>query len=307
MDIDKIKQSPVVKKIIIIFVVLLVVASLVSTIIISENFLNRESFLKNEKSAQLITVDLASKEHINWLKTKAEEVKADNISALFLKNKSTSHSYMILLHSLTTEKSDMASYAYHFYDLGFNVYIPDYMSNKISLGVEEQKSVVELVNYILKADSKANVFIFGIGIGGATALLSSDDLKQDNVKGIISDSAYSDVKEVFKENIRDIYGVPSFPTVALSSLYVKITRGLSFSEINVRDSVKNSQVPILYIHGTEDNVVPVQQSNELYEVTNVEGTDHVTIHGAKHGQTMSFDSEKYWREIDAFIRNSMDF
>ena len=58
---------------------------------------------------------------------------------------------------------------------------------------------MELVNYILKADSKANVFIFGIGIGGATALLSSDDLKQDNVKGIISDSAYSDVKEVFKE------------------------------------------------------------------------------------------------------------
>lgn len=309
MIISKIKEKPVVKKIIVIVAIVLVVANIVSAIVVSESFLNRERFLKKEESNKIISVELSSQEHINWLKVKAEKIalKDGDEVALYLKNKSTSHSYMIILHSLTTNAYDMASYAYHFYDLGFTVYVPEYMGETVSMGIKEQDVVLKWAEHIAEADNKANIFVFGLGTGGTTALLCADNLKHDNVKGVISDSGYSDVKELFEISINDIYGVPSFPTVALSSLYVKITRELNFKEENVLNAVREAEVPILYIHGTEDSIVPIQQSNRLYEVTRAKGSDHITVYGAEHGQTMTEDVEKYWREVDAFIRNSMDY
>ncbi len=308
MIISKIKENPVIKKIIVIVAIVLVVANIVSAIVVSESFLSRERILKKEAN-KIISAELSSEEHMNWLKVKAEKVNLKDMEevALYLKNKSTSHSYMIILHSLTTKVEDMASYIYHFYDLGFNVYVPEYMGETVSMGIKEQDVVLKWADHIAKVDDKANIFVFGLGMGGTTALLCADNLKHENVKGVISDSGYSDVKEVFKISINNIYGVPSFPTVALSSLYVKITRKLIFKEEDVLEAVRESEVPILYIHGTEDSIVPVQQSNRLYEVTKAKGSDHITIHGAEHGQTMTEDTEKYWREVDAFIRNSLDY
>ncbi len=309
MIISKIKENPVIKKIIIIVAIALVVANIVSAVVVSESFLNRGRFLKKEEANKIISVRLSSEEHMKWLNVKAEKVnlKDEEEVALYLKNKNTSHSYMIILHSLTTKVEDMASYIYHFYDLGFNVYVPEYMDEAISMGIKEQDVVLKWADHIAKADDKANIFVFGLGMGGTTALLCANNLKHENVKGVISDSGYSDVKEVFKISINNIYGVPSFPTVALSSLYVKITKKLNFNEDDVLEAVRKSEVPILYIHGTEDSIVPVQQSNRLYEVTKAKGSDHITIHGATHGQTMTEDTEKYWREVDAFIRNSLDY
>ena len=136
-------------------------------------------------------------------------------------------------------------------------------------------------------------------------LMASELNLPDNVKAIISDSAYSDVKALFKENIKDFYSVPSFPAVEIASLYVKATEGWSFGDADVVESVKKSQVPVLIIHGAEDTIVPVDQSNDLYEACPVKGSDHLLIRGAMHAQTQNFKSEKYWQGVDEFILKNL--
>ncbi len=307
--ISRIKEKISLKKLALILIAVFVVAELVTVVAVSESFLNAEKFSQSEKAKKIIEAPLSSDEHLKWLDAKGESVNIGNgeLSGISVKNNNTSHSYVIMLHPLTQKPSDMASYAYHFYELGFNVYIPDYIGKTVSMGVFEKDTVLSWINYVCGKDSSANVFVFGIGLGGTSALMCTGFNLPSNVKGIISDSGYCDTTEVFKENIDEVYNLPSFPTVTLSSLYVKITKGWSFSREDILNYVKNSTVPILYIHGTEDTVVSVGQSNELYEVTRAKGTGHFTIHGADHAQGLNKNSEKYWREVDDFIRNSLDF
>ena len=203
-------------------------------------------------------------------------------------------------------------YAYHFYDLGFNVILPDARGygeseyKKLNMGWLDRHDVLLWAEEIVKTDSKANIFLFGVGMGGSTVLMASSLELPDNVKGIISDSAYADVQEAFKENIKDIYGVPSFPVVNIASLYVKLTEGWSFKEADALEQVKNSKVPILFIHGGEDEVVPVSQSNDLYEVCSAKGSDHLLISGATHAKTLETNTEKYWSNIDLFILDNIE-
>lgn len=304
---DKIKEKVKIKKIIAIVIAVLVVAELVTVVVVSESFFDTEKFAQSEKADLVISQPLSSQEHISWLEAKGESINIidTELSAVKVKNNSTSHSFMLIFHPLTEAPQDMASYAHHFYELGFNVIIPDYIGEESTMGFGEKDIVRKWISYITEQDNKANIFVLGVGVGGTAALLSTEGDVAENVKGVISDSAYCDLSEVFSENIKSVYGVSPFPAVQLSSIYTQMRKGWSFSQIDIKSVVKNSKVPILYIHGTEDSVVPVGQSNELYEVTRAEGTEHFTIHGAQHAQALNTNSEKYWRQVDEFIRNCM--
>lgn len=304
---EKIKENINIKKLIAIVIIVVVAVQLIITIVVSESFLNVHKFSESEKADMLISKPLSSQNYIDWLHSKSEKITPDDttLSAISIANNSTSHSYMLLFHPLTESPEDMATYAYHFYDLGFNVLIPDYIGEESSMGFYEKEIVLSWIDYVVELDESANIFLLGIGVGGNSMLLCTQAELPGNVKGIMADSVYSDLREVFSQNIKSVYGIASFPVVQLSSVYVHATRGWSFSQEDVRKIVRDSQVPILYIHGTEDSVVPVGQCNELYEVTVAEGTDCFTIYGAEHAQGLNTDSEKYWREVDAFIRNCL--
>ncbi len=305
VNLTEIKKYITIKRVVLIVFATFVIWQSVSTVVLTEGVLNRERFLKSDSSKKIITAEISTEPYISWLEEKSEEVKiTDELNALRLQNKASSHSYVIMLHSLTSDVLSVANIAYHFYDIGFNVLIPDYLGKYVSYGVKEQEKLIGCIDYISSSDSEAKIYIFGMGIGATTAMLASDSLG-DNVSGIIADSAYVSVKELFKENVKNIYGMSSFPKIALSSFYIKVFHGWSFSEADALESVKKSKIPVLYIHGSEDNVVPIGQSNELFEVTKAEGTDHIRIYGALHGQCVNKDSEKYFFELDDYIRNTM--
>jgi dienelactone hydrolase len=293
------------------FVVLAVVCfNLGTSISVTEHFFNKVEFSKKVSAAKIPMTHESTQENTSWLNSVAEEVKittdGNTINSVFLKNKDTSHSYIIILGALMSETEDFSDHAFHFYDLGFNVYIPTYLSQELTMGKTEQNVLKCVVDYVIKNDSQANIFIYGMGIGGTTAILYAGAQVPENVRGVIADSAYGDVKETFKDNIERFYGVSSFPAVAISSGYMDVKKNWSYSDVDVFGAAKRTQIPILYIHGTEDSIVSVNQSNNLFEVTTSKGTKHVTIYGAEHCQTLKTDSVKYWRETDSFIMNTFD-
>ena len=300
------------KKTIAVVIALIILVQGVMGVVLGNAVLKPDSFICSSKSENIIRFPLSDPAYVKWLESKAEKVVMRNsdgkkLSGLSLNNYDTSHSYIIICHPLTLNSRDMALYAYHFYDLGFNVILPDSRGygegeyNKTSFGYFEKRDILDWVNGIVKKDENAKIFLFGVGMGGSTVLMASELNLPDNVKGIISDSAYSGVKELFKENINEFYSVPSFPATQIASLYVKATEGWSFGDADVVESVKKAQVPILIIHGGEDEIVPVEQSNDLYEACPVKGSDHILIRGAMHAQTQNFKSDKYWQGVDEFI------
>lgn len=305
------------KKIIAIILALLIVADMVIAVVLTNSVFSKNGFADSKKSNEIIDVYLSSNKYSTWLKKKAENCSISGeedkeLNALVLSNYETSHSYVIMCHPFTVTAVDMGSYAYYFYDLGFNVYLPEARGygesdyRKSNLGYEDYKDIIKWVEYITENDKDAKIFIFGVGMGGTSALLTSDKNLPQNVKGIIADCPYSDLKDLFKHNIKELYNLPAFPTVQFASVYNKVANGWSFGELNVKDCVKNSQVPILYIQAGDDEIVPASHTNDLYDITTARNSDHVLISGAGHCETMLADSEKYWNNVQSFILNTID-
>ncbi len=305
------------KKFVALIIVVAVIAQIITGIAINIAVMGKDGIAGSEKAKKLIHVELSEPKYISWMEKKTEqiEISGENghiLKAEKLKNYNSSHSYIIVSHPYAKNAFDMAEFAYHFYDLGFHVYLPymrgfgesDY--DTVSMGYEDYKDILRWVNEIIEKDKEAKIFLFGMGIGGTASLLTADKDLPENVKGIIADSAYSDLKELFKFNIKEFYSVPAFPTVEIGSLYNKLTSGWAYTDIDVATSVKNSEVPVFYVQGGEDQIVPTEQINDLYDMTTYENSDHLLVPGATHCENADFEPEDYWADIDLFVLNTMD-
>ncbi len=305
----KIKNILSFKKLIAICLAVFVLYQCISTVLLTQKALNRKTFMNGKNADKIITTPLSEDKYIQWLQKNGERDESYSggyASRITLRNVESSNCYMVLLHPLASDYTGMSQLAHHFYEMGFHVIIPNYISSEISYGINEKNILNSIVQAIADSNEAAQIYILGMGVGGATALLYSAGDVPKQVKGIIADSPYSSVKKLFEDNAKSLLGVSPFPELQLSSVYLKLFKGWSYKDADIREAVKKTKVPVLYIHGSEDNIVSIGHSNELYEVTESENTEHIRIVGAKHLQGHTKDSEKYYRETDSFIRKTLD-
>lgn len=305
------------KRVIVLLVAIVLLVNVVLSVVINVFLFRKDGIAGTKWEKELVHLQLSEKQYISWFNKKAESEKIQGekkhtLEALRLDNYDTSHSYIIISHSYTKSPEDMARYAYHFYDLGFNVYLPygrghgksDY--NKTTLGYGDHEDLKLWINHIISKDKQARIFLFGLGMGGTSALLTANSVDNGVVRGIIADCPHSDFKEVIKYNVKEIGGIIPFPSVNLALLYNSVLNGVSYKDADVKKCVEKSQVPIMYIQGGEDQVVPAEQINDMYDITSAPNSEHLLIAGATHNETLDFSEEKYWSNVDSFILNCIN-
>ncbi len=189
---------------------------------------------------------------------------------------------------------------------GANVILTDQRShgksegNIITFGVKERKDVLSWVNYVCEKYGKDTpVYLDGVSMGAATVLMSSDLPLPENVAGIIADCPYSSpfgiVSLVASRMTRA--GRLLDPCIIFSAFV--FGRFNIFSSSAVK-SVKSAKIPILIIHGTGDNFVPVEMSRAIRDA-NPEKVTLVEVEGAPHGLSYMKDTEKYKKAFYDFI------
>ena len=223
-----------------------------------------------------------------------------------VKNQSSSNKWVITVHGYTSEGINMSSYAKKYYYNGYNVLIPDLRSHGLSegdyigMGWDDRLDIISWINYILNEDPNAEIVLHGISMGAATVLMTSGEEIPSNVKAIIADCGYTSVWDEFAYQLDDLFSLPEFPILNVSSIVAKIRAGYFLGEASSIEQVKKSQTPILYIHGDQDDFVPYYMMEELYNATNSE-KEMLTIKGAEHAKASEVDPETYWTTINNFI------
>ena len=81
-----------------------------------------------------------------------------------------------------------------------------------------------------------------------------------------------------------------------------IRAGYEFKEASALEQVKKSSVPILFIHGSEDNFVHTEMVYELYDVC-VSQKELLVVEGAGHGEAYSMDPELYFDTVFGFLES----
>lgn len=230
------------------------------------------------------------------------------LSGCFVKTKENSHNYAILCHGYTGDSSSMNIFAEKFHSLGFSVLAPDARAHGMSegnvrgMGYPERRDIIVWINEILKKDKDAKILLFGTSMGGATVLFASGEKDLPScVKAVISDCSFTDVyTQISLTAKRYASFLPSFPYIDIASLFCRIFGGYSFKEASCIEAVKRSTVPTLFIHGSEDKVVPSYMADILYENANCP-KEKLIVEGAGHTKSVRVNPDLYWQRVERFL------
>lgn len=262
---------------------------------------------KDETSGQINNYD------IDWLLNKSNYenayIQSDDglkLHSYEIKNPKKTNNWVIVVHGYTSEGKFMASFANKFYDMGYNVLVPDLRGHGqsegdyIGMGWHDRLDIIRWINKIIEEDKDANIILHGVSMGAATVMMTSGEELPSNVKVIIEDCGYTSVKDEFAYQLKALFKLPSFPIINVASLMCKMKAGYWFGEGSAVKQVAKSKIPTLFIHGDADDFVPYFMLDKLYDAANCT-KEKLVIKGAAHARAAVVDPELYWNTIKKFI------
>jgi fermentation-respiration switch protein FrsA (DUF1100 family) len=172
-----------------------------------------------------------------------------------------------------------------FRDLGFNVFMYDYRGYGRSEGTPNEEGVYRdgraACDYVMKRTDvdSANVILFGTSLGGAVAV---DVALVRPVAGMILESTFSSAKDVAR--------------VAYPLLPIQFVLRSKFDSV---EKIRSIRIPSLFLHGDQDDIIPISLGRKLFEAANEPKTFHV-VSGADHNDIFWVGGRAYLEQIRNF-------
>lgn len=229
------------------------------------------------------------------------------LKAMLVEHKQANKKVAILAHGYSGTSKEMAPFAKLFYDLGFTIVLPDARGHGdsegdyIGFGWPERHDYLAWIDLLIsRYGQDTEIVLFGISMGGATVLNVSGEALPDQVKAIVEDCGYSSVEKELSYQLKNLYKLPSYPFIPMTSLLTKYKAGYSFTEASPVDQVKKSSTPTLFIHGDKDSFVPTDMAYELYQAAASDKALYI-VHGAEHAYSYVTDKDEYRRQVTRFL------
>lgn len=193
-------------------------------------------------------------------------------------------------------------------EMGFNVLLVDERSHGksegkiITFGAKERRDVISWINYYINnINGKARIFISGMSMGAATVLLAAEYDLPENIKGIIADCGYTDPITIIKKVAKQSLHINATPLLPVINLYCRIFGGFSIYGVSTEKALKNTKLPILFIHGTGDMLVPFEMS-EINFGCCASQKDILLVEGAGHGMSYLIDTPATEEKLSNFLK-----
>ncbi|MBE6608071.1 MAG: alpha/beta hydrolase [Ruminococcaceae bacterium] len=203
--------------------------------------------------------------------------------------------------------NDFSCAAKFYYSLGFNLLIVDQRAHGrsegkyIGFGATERFDCRTWADLIYERYGKdLPILITGISMGGATVLMASSLKLPENVVAIISDSAFTSPADILSHVIRKNYHINPSVIMPFMNIWSKILAKYSFYDVSTEDTMKETKIPILFIHGLSDDFVPCEMSKRSLDACRAEKTS-VFVENAGHGESYLVDKKRCEEALKGFI------
>ena len=172
----------------------------------------------------------------------------------------------------------------------------------ITMGIRERYDCLKWVEYAIERfGPEVRILLGGISMGATTVMMAAEYLQDcPNVKGILADCGYSTVEGAMKETIRQMK-LPEEPSWQLLKLGARVYGGFDLDETSALSSLKKSRLPIVLIHGDQDERVPYEMIDENASACASDQVVTFRVPGAEHGMCFFLDREGYHDTVVTFI------
>ena len=220
------------------------------------------------------------------------------------RNPAPSDRYVIISHGYTDNRFGALKYGKIYLDLGFNLIVYDLRGHGLNAPTFCTYSVRESrdLNAVI-ADARARfagmkvLGLHGESLGAATTVAV---LKYaPAVDFAVADCGFSEITPVLVGGLRAMK-LPG-GLVRVASACARLRYGYSFGRMRPIDGLAESRVPVLFIHGAEDDFITPDHSRRMYDAARGEKR-LVLIPGAKHANSVLTDPAMYAEAVGAFVK-----
>lgn len=146
------------------------------------------------------------------------------------------------------------------------------------------------LNFILENTkvNKKDIFLFGRSIGGAVAIELAKR-RGDELKGVVVENTFTSLLEM-------LYIV--FPFLAPFNLLVKLVQRMYMLN---DEKVKTLTLPILFISGRQDKLVPPSHMDVLYDICGSRLKLREDVENGGHNDTWEMGGQNYYKKLRDFV------
>lgn len=171
----------------------------------------------------------------------------------------------------------------------------------ITFGVKERFDCRDWAIYVAdRFGSEHKIVLDGLSMGAATVLMAAGLPLPENVKGIIADCGFTSPWDELEHLMKTKYHLPVHPLLDAADLFARALGGFSLKEYSTLEAMKTSSLPVLFLHGEDDNFVPTAFSVRAFEACTAPKR-LLTIPGAAHGVSYLVDRESCDAALDEFL------
>ncbi|WP_125588524.1 alpha/beta hydrolase [Companilactobacillus jidongensis] len=227
------------------------------------------------------------------------------LKARYLPAEKKTNKTVVVIHGYGSASKYMGSFVKIFHDAGYNVLAPDNRSFGMSAGEyagygwKDRSDIMSWIKRVNQLNGKGSeIGMYGISMGASTVMYTLGK-HPENVKWAIEDCGYATISGELNYQLKDMFGLPSFPLVQTAAVYSKIFAGYNFYEANTKNTLKKSHVPLFLIHGSKDKFVPT--SNVYTNYKNANDPKKIWIvKGAGHGESYNKEKTNYIKKVTAY-------
>ena len=206
---------------------------------------------------------------------------------------------VFIIHGYRSNHIETGGMFYDYYkNKGIDVFCCDHTAcgdsqgHFIGFDIYETSDCLNWIEF-LKAQfgNDVQIILHGFSMGAATVMQMSSKCPE-NVRFIIEDSGYVNAKSSLRHQV----GIMYQPLRWLN----RIIAGYDINASDVTESLLKSKVPVLFVHGQDDELVPYENGPMLYRIYQGD-KDYFFPKNTKHIESMYTSGVKYGEKIDKFV------
>lgn len=202
-------------------------------------------------------------------------------------------------------KSELIGISTSLWRAGYNVLLFDYRGHgtdrgePVTLGYREMRDFFGALDYVYQRKPAAHIGVIGYSMGAAIAIMGA--AHRPDICAVVADSPFATHADVVSHNITRVIRLDGRPIATVADYFLQRIAGYRHRDVEpVRDAATLAPRPLLIIHGSDDQTIPVGHARRVYEAAG-EPKELWIGEGADHCGTYFLDRQAYTRRVVSFF------
>ncbi len=251
-----------------------------------------------------------------WESVRIAGADGTMLRGTYIEDSHSSHRTVILLHGLYQNRSMCLAYVPMYRNMGYNVLLIDQRGHGESggghtdWGLAETGDIDRWIQWLHARDSAMAVGLHGVSLGAAMALLYAGTEEGQHAAFVVADSSYGDIVSLGRDKLlaatgdkRAAWGYDIVEVFFEGAMLVHTHRFLS--QIEPVQAVRHMRAPVLFLHGDEDKLVPVQAVRTLFAACGSPDKEMYVFAHSPHAAGIETNHEEYRQAVTAFLQQAL--